>query len=61
MSDLNVLGSIKLNSADSLLHNRAKLLRIITALDHDPTRTIPFIARLSDAMRWYVQWESRAH
>ena len=56
MSDLNVLGSIKLNSADSLLHNRAKLLRIITALDHDPTRTIPFIARLSDAMRWYVQW-----
>ena len=54
MSDLNVLGSIKLNSADSLLHNRAKLLRIITALDHDPTRTIPFIARLSDAMRWYV-------
>jgi class 3 adenylate cyclase len=56
MSDLNVLGSIKLNSAESLLHNRAKLLPIITSLDHDPTRTIPFIARLSDAMRWYVQW-----
>jgi class 3 adenylate cyclase len=56
MSDLNLLGSIKLNSADSLLHNRGKLLSIITSLDQDPTRTIPFIARLSDAMRWYVQW-----
>ena len=56
MSDLNLLGSIKLNSADSLLHNRGKLLRIISSLDSDPTRTIPFVAKLSDAMRWYVQW-----
>ena len=56
MSDLTFLGSIKLNSIDSLLHNRGKLLRIISALDHDPTRTIPFIAKLTDALRWYVQW-----
>ena len=56
MSDLNLLGSIKLSSADSLLHNRGKLLRIISSLDSDPTRTIPFVAKLSDAMRWYVQW-----
>lgn len=50
-----ILGTISLSNSEALEENRRKIMQILSTVDGDCTRTLPFICALSDTVRWYSQ------
>ena len=60
MSKLIALGRVDMRREASLEETRHKMLRILGLLEARETQLIPSLALISDALRWFLQWQADA-
>lgn len=60
MSTLISLGRVDMQDISSLEETRHKMLRILGLLEARETQLIPCLGLISDALRWFLQWQADA-
>lgn len=60
MSTLIPLGHVDLHRAAALADTRRKMLRILSLLEARETQLVPSLSLISDALRWFQQWQADA-